>query len=169
MKQIGIIGGMHDIVEKGKGKSIAEELGRLMAKQGICIVYGYESDGVSLPMQAANASFKAKGITIAVCYGKKKENIPSTFSIFTGAERGGGREFVLINSCDAVISIGGGSGTLMEISMAYQAGIPVIAIEGSGGWSEKLSGTFLDERQREKILTAKNPEEAVRMACHLLK
>ena len=89
--------------------------------------------------------------------------------IASGLERGGGRELALILSCNAVIALSGGSGTLTEMAIAYQANIPVIALTGSGGWSQKLAGKYLDERKRIKIKTAKTPTEAVKKAIQLAK
>jgi uncharacterized protein (TIGR00725 family) len=79
-------------------------------------------------------------------------------------ERGGGREFVLALSCDAVIAISGGSGTLNELTVAYQAGIPMVVVSGMGGWSDKLAGQFMDNRQRQMVLAAESPEQAVSIA-----
>ena len=77
---------------------------------------------------------------------------------------GGGREFTLINSCDVIIAISGGSGTLTEMAIAYQANIPIITIDKFGGWSKKLSNTYIDKRKRLKCLSASTPEEALNMA-----
>jgi len=66
-----------------------------------------------------------------------------------------------------LICINGGSGTLMEIAMAYQAGIPIVVIDKTGGWSERLKDTFLDDRRRIKIEVAKTPQEAVELAINL--
>ncbi len=105
-------------------------------------------------------------------YGKGKGIVGGDFTdvvISTGMERGGGMELVLALSCDAIIALGGGSGTLNEIAVAYQADIPVVVLEGTGGWSGKLKGTFLDERKRYVIRSAKAPEDAVRIAVELAK
>jgi len=45
----------------------------------------------------------------------------------------------LVLSCNALICIWG-SGTLNEIAIAYQANIPIVDLEGSGGWGDKLIG-----------------------------
>ncbi|MDO8482473.1 MAG: hypothetical protein Q7S86_01480 [bacterium] len=87
----------------------------------------------------------------------------------TGIDRGGGREFVLVNSCDAIISVSGGSGTLTEIAIAYQSNIPMIAIKNTGGWSDKLAGTFIDERKRLLVEEAGSAKEAVKKAIALAK
>jgi uncharacterized protein (TIGR00725 family) len=84
--------------------------------------------------------------------------------ITAGMGRGGGREFVLVSSCDAIICLNGGSGTLTEMAIAYQANIPIVTIKNTGGWSERLAGTFIDQRQRVRIEIAETPESAVTMA-----
>jgi len=63
-----------------------------------------------------------------------------------------------------LIIISGGSGTLNEAAIAYQLDVPIIALKGYGGWSDKLANTFLDGRNRRKIILAKTPEEAVKLA-----
>ena len=52
--------------------------------------------------------------------------------VCTGMERGGGREFVLVSSCDAIVVVGGGSGTLNEMTIAYQKKIPIFVMNGTG-------------------------------------
>ena len=67
-------------------------------------------------------------------------------------------------SCDVVVALSGGSGTLNEICVAYQANIPVIVLTGFGGWSDKLANTYLDDRKRYKFLAAKTPATALKLA-----
>jgi uncharacterized protein (TIGR00725 family) len=90
-------------------------------------------------------------------------------TIATGLERGGGREFGLILSCDAIITIGGGSGTLTEMAIAYQANIPIIAMKTTGGWSDKLAGEYIDDRKRSLVLAAETPADAVTIAERAIK
>ena len=82
----------------------------------------------------------------------------------SGLEIGGGREFTLVLSCDVIIAISGGSGTLTEMAIAYQAGIPIIVVNRFGGWAEKLSDKFIDERNRLKCISVETPEEAINKA-----
>ncbi|HEY5383461.1 MAG TPA: hypothetical protein VIJ88_02825 [Candidatus Paceibacterota bacterium] len=46
----------------------------------------------------------------------------------------------------------------------YESNTPIVALVGTGGWSDKLAGEYMDVRKRVKILAAKTPEEAVRLA-----
>ena len=79
-------------------------------------------------------------------------------------EIGGGRELTLVLSCDVIIAISGGSGTLNEMTIAYQAGIPIIVIARFSGWAKKLADKFIDNRKRIKCLSAKTEKEALKRA-----
>jgi uncharacterized protein (TIGR00725 family) len=70
----------------------------------------------------------------------------------------------LVLSCDAIIAISGGSGTLTEIAIAYQANIPTIVMNGTGGWAERLADEYLDARKRRITLSANTAKEAVDIA-----
>ncbi|MGC8662729.1 MAG: TIGR00725 family protein [Candidatus Micrarchaeia archaeon] len=165
--QIGVMGSAADL-KYGKGTRLAaERVGELIAKKGGILVFGAEKDYDSLSTAACRGAKKANGITVGITYGKGKDIYQKEgvdVIIPTGLERGGGREFVLSLTCDAIIAIGGGSGTLAEIAIAYQANIPIVALAAYGGWSEKLAGTYIDARKRVKILRANTPDEAVELA-----
>lgn len=162
MMQIGIIGSMTDIGTNKKIQNLARQIGREVAQQKAVLLYSYEGDFESFSTIAAKEAEKWGGNTVTFLWGNQKQikELPS-IRVVTGQLRGGGREFSFISSCDGIIAIGGGSGTLMEFAMAYQANIPIIALENSGGWSDKLKNSFLDERKRIKILSARTPKEAV--------
>lgn len=168
--QIGVMGSAADLKYAESIAKLAEETGRLIAESGHVTVYGAEKDYDSLSTAAARGAKKAKGLTVGVTYGKGKDIYEKEYTdiiISTGIDRGGGREFVLVNSCDALIAISGGSGTLTEIAIAYQSNIPIIVLKGTGGWSDKLAGTYLDGRERIKAVSAETPEEAVKTAIKL--
>lgn len=165
--QIGVMGSAADLGYDKKVEKIAEEVGYCVAKKGAVLVFGAEKDYDSLSTAACRGAKKAGGLTLGITYGKGKEVFEkhnADIIIASGLERGGGRELTLVLSCDAIITVGGGSGTLTEIAIAYQANIPMVAICGSGGWSDELAGRFLDKRERVKILKAKGPKEAVKIA-----
>ena len=84
--------------------------------------------------------------------------------ISSGLEIGGGREFTLVLSCDVIIAISGGSGTLTEMAIAYQAGIPIITVPNFGGWAKDVSNTFIDDRKRLKCIEATTPKAALEEA-----
>jgi 2-polyprenyl-3-methyl-5-hydroxy-6-metoxy-1,4-benzoquinol methylase len=61
---------------------------------------------------------------------------------------------------NAVIAVGGGSGTLNEISASWQMNKLIIGLQVKG-WSEKLCGNALDERRNDIIYCVKNAREAI--------
>jgi len=170
--QIGVMGSAADTDYSKVIEKIAEEVGTLIARSGNITFYGAEKDYDSLSTAAARGAKKAGGITVGVTYenGKKiwDKNGNTDIIIASGLGRGGGREYVLVNSCDGIITVSGGSGTLNEIAIAYQLNIPVVAIKGSGGWSDKLADEHLDSRKRMKIVPAKNPRDAVNKLLAIL-
>ena len=168
--QIGVMGSAADTEYDERLPAIAEKIGELLAREGCVLVYGAEKDCDSLSTAAARGAIREKGTTLAITYGKGKElfdNKTASMVVSCGLERGGGREFVMVNSCDAIIALRGGSGTLTEMAIAYQSGIPIICMTGLGGWSDELAGRFMDDRQRLRCEKAQSPEEAVRKAVKL--
>ena len=168
--QIGIMGSSADLKYSQELTRIAKEIGVLLAREGIIIFFGAEKDYDSLSTVAARAARSIGGSTIGVTYnlGKKIFDQSSAEAVVvTGLERGGGREFSLVASCDAIIALGGGSGTLTEIAQAYQLDVPIIVIQGTGGWSDKLAGKFLDKRKRRKIESVNSAKEATLLAVSL--
>lgn len=168
--QIGVMGSAADLGYTKDVSDVALEVGREVARLGATLVFGAEKDCTSLSTQAAIGAKEAGGTTLGVTYGKGLscfDERAADVVVATGSERGGGREFVLVNSCDVLIAIGGGSGTLTEIAMAYQLGICVVVVSGTGGWSEQLEGKFLDGRERLRCEVAVGAREAVLKAISL--
>ena len=169
--QIGVMGSASDLGYDSKLEKLAEGVGFYIAKNNCVLIFGAEKDGDSLSTVASRAAKKEGGITIGITYGKGLNTFEqgSDAIIATGLERGGGRELPLVLSCDAIICLSGGSGTLTEMAIAYQAGIPVVVIEGTGGWSDKLANQFIDARNRIKVYSARTPEDAVVQSLKLIK
>lgn len=156
-----------------KVEKIAEEIGGLIAESGNITVYGAEKDYDSLSTAAARGAKKAGGLTVGVTYGKGKDvwdkEGNTDVLICSGMERGGGREFVLVNSCDGIIAVSGGSGTMNEMLIAYQLNIPIVVITGTGGWADEMAGKYFDSRKRMKAIPAKDAKEAVEKILKLIR
>lgn len=170
--QIGVMGSAADMKYSKKIEEIATEVGRLIAKKGHITVYGAEKDYDSLSTAAARGAKQENGMTVGVTYGKgkdiwDKEN-NTDMIVVSGLERGGGREFVLVNSCDGIIAISGGSGTITEIMIAYQLHIPIVVVRNTGGWTEKVADQYLDARERMKAEGADTPQDAVEKIISLI-
>ncbi len=167
MYQIGIMGSAADLNYNNECLNFAKELGSLIAKSNNILVYGAEKEYSSLSTEAAISASNYGGITVGITPDKGKNiygDFKPTVLIPCGLGMGGGREFVLVNSCDAIIAISGGSGTLTEMAIAYQANIPIITIDKFKGWSKKMANKYFDDRKRFKCLEANSPKEAVDLA-----
>lgn len=165
--QIGVMGSAYDLKYSDDALSFAKELGRKIAESGNILVYGAEKEYTSLSTEAAKVASSCGGITVGVAGGKSKAvfgEFRPTVLINSGLEIGGGREFNLVLSCDVIIAIAGGSGTLTEMAIAYQAGIPIIVVDKFGGWSKKLVNKYIDERKRLKCLTAEDVDSILELA-----
>ena len=164
--QIGVMGSAQDLNYGKKLEELAEEVGLWIAKSGSILVFGAEKDYDSLSTAACRGAKKQGGLTMGFTYGRGKDiyQKDADIIIVSGMERGGGREFVLSASSDCLIAISGGSGTLNELVVAYQLGIPMVALRRTGGWAEKLADQFFDARQRLRVIGTDTPKEAVERA-----
>jgi hypothetical protein len=162
--QIGLIGSYEDLPIE-QYRKIAQEIGQEIAKAGAILVGGVELQA-GLVREAAKGCKAAGGFVLSVP--RKIEDLAPEVDVFVPTYGAIGlREYLLPLACDAIISINGGSGTLNEISVAYQNRIPVVMLANSGGWTEKLQNQFLDARQKYRFETAKTPKEAVELASKL--
>ena len=169
--QIGVIGTFADKKISVKLNELTRKLGMEIAKRGHILVFGPELDGNSLSTEAALGAKEVGGTTVGILYGSKGKLFSpesADIVIWTGAERGGPRESILALSCEGMIAISGGSGTLTEMMVAYMNRRPVVVMERTGGWSDKMVNQFFDHRKRAKAMGAKTPEEAVELISNLI-
>ncbi len=162
--QIGVIGSAADLEPTKAAIIAAKRLGTEVAFRKHTLIFGAEQDCSSLSTYAALSARNAKGVTVGITYGTSKQVYAPDSAVIvipTGLARGGGREMVQALACDGIVAIAGGSGTLNEITVAYQANIPVVILKGFGGWSDQLSGTYLDARKRYAFRAAKSAVEAL--------
>lgn len=164
--QIGLIGSYSDLKFSRGAETTAYEIGKLVAKSGAILMVGGEKDG-GLTRAAAKGASDFGGIVVGVM--PKKENACKYLDmvIQTGGLVGL-REYILSISCDVLIAVSGGSGTLNEIAVAYQNSVPVVVLKKYGGWAEKLAGKYLDKRKRYKFLSVSSPKEAIEKAIRLV-
>ncbi|MBI2588717.1 LOG family protein [Candidatus Saccharibacteria bacterium] len=127
-----------------QGKELASAIGKSLAKAGHSLLTGATS---GLPEYAALAYKKAGGaasLGISPAATKVehvlKYRLPTgcfDLILYTGLHYVG-RDALLINSADAVISIGGRLGTLHEFTIAMETHTPIAFLEGAGGISDEI-------------------------------
>lgn len=141
------------------------KVGAEVAKRGALLLTGGFGGVMEAASQGAN---EAGGFVIGIIPQDNKSEANPFCDAVIATGIGFARDFVTANSADAIIVVGGGAGTMIEIAAAYQKRIPIIAIQGTGGVADRLVGTYIDDRKVELILGEKTPEEAVKIAFLLL-
>ncbi len=129
----------------------AEEVGRLLAQNGIVVLTG----GLGGVMEAASRGAKAAGgITVGVLPQDSKESANDYIDIPVATGLGIGRNVIIARTADAVVAVGGEYGTLSEIAFSLQMNKPVVGINT---WQIK------------GIIEASDAEEAVSKILSFLK
>ncbi len=139
------ISGAHNGRSVEEGRALAAQLGSAVAKAGHVLLTGAT---IGLPNVAAEAYKKAGGrmsVGISPAATKVehvlKYHLPTESYdtiIFSGLHYVG-RDVLLINSADAVLSVGGRLGTLHEFTIAMETETPIGFLKtGSGGVSEEV-------------------------------
>jgi uncharacterized protein (TIGR00725 family) len=134
--QIGVIGaGACDEATALK----AERVGALLARREAIVFCG----GMGGVMEAAARGARAAGgITVGILPGPDPAggNPHLTVRIATGF--GHGRNILIPQSCDGVIAVAGGYGTLSEIAFARKIEVPLVGI---GTWDPDGSFPVVDD------------------------
>ena len=121
-RYVGVIGGRECTAAEGR---LARELGRGIAREGWVLVCG----GMGGVMeQACRGAREAGGVTLGILFGNSRAegNPYLSYAIVTGM--GEARNALVVKSCHAVVAVAGAFGTLSEIALANNAGIPVIGL-----------------------------------------
>ena len=164
-KQVLVVGFGKDHCTK-TASDAAYQVGLELAKCGVTLITG----GLGGVMEAASQGSRDGGgfvIGIIPQDDKGVANVYCDAVIATGI--GFARDFVTAYSADAVIIVGGGVGSLIEISAAYQNGIPIVAVSGTGGVADQFAGKYLDDRNVERILHEASAQAAVKRAISMIK
>lgn len=158
---IGVIGsGAADATER----SLAREVGRAIGAAGchlICGGRGGVMEAACLGHREGRAGHATPGVTIGVLPGTDRRDANPHVDVSIPTGLGVARNVVVVTGAQAVVAVGGGSGTLSELALAWQLGRPIAALPASGRWSEKLAGVAIDERRAEPIFAARSPDEAI--------
>lgn len=126
-----------------KSYELAFELGKQVALHGHVLITGAT---VGLPDWAAQGAKSVGGMSIGVSPASSikehvnKYRLPTTaydFILHSGLGYVG-RDTLLVQSSDAVLSIGGRMGTVHEFAIAIESHIPVGVLKDSGGVGEEF-------------------------------
>ncbi|SDI10598.1 TIGR00725 family protein [Desulfosporosinus hippei] len=165
MIRIGVIGQSGEI--SGELQQLAHDIGREIANRGAILLTG----GTNGVMECASKGAKeANGLVVGILPGDTldRANKYIDIPINTGLSFDY-RSLILVHSSDALIMVGGGNGTLGELSAAYLNLKPVVILEPSGGWAKRVrtmafEEEYLDERKSIKLDYAQTVKEALDIA-----
>ncbi|MDQ6779081.1 MAG: TIGR00725 family protein [Actinomycetota bacterium] len=104
----------------------AEAVGRLLGSAGAVVVCGGRGGVMAAACRGVStAGGTAVGILPGLDRGEANEWVAVAIATGLGELRNG----VIVRAADAVIAIGGAYGTLSEVALALQAGVPVLGLE----------------------------------------
>jgi uncharacterized protein (TIGR00725 family) len=162
-KQVLVIGFGRDHCTQAAYRA-AYEVGLEVARNGAVLLTG----GLGGVMEAASHGAKdGNGFVVGIIPQDNKDQANEFCDTVIATGMGFARDFITAYSADAIIVVGGGAGTLIEVSAAYQKKIPIVVVKGTGGVADNIVDTYVDDRKFEKVLGEATPENAVRTALSL--
>ncbi len=166
------VSGAHAVDTDAPSRQLAARLGTAIAINGKTLMTGAT---IGLPWDAAKAAFQVKGPRRGISVGFSpassfREHV-GTYKLptkefdyinFTGMDYVG-RDLYLVHSSDAVITVGGGMGSLHEFSTALESRKVCGVLLGSGGLADfipKILATIESPGVKD-IIYDNNPERLV--------
>ena len=157
------------------GQALAERLGKAIADAGHIVTTGAT---VGLPYFAAASAVKAGGMSIGFSPASsirehlRKYRLPVDafdFINYTGMSYVG-RDLYLVQSSDAIITIGGRFGSLHEFTSALETGMPCGVLIGSHGAADAIPQLIktLDPSVAPRVTYDESPEELVEKIIRIL-
>lgn len=152
---IAVVGGGEvddDLVAFGRA------VGRGLAEAGVVVVCGGLGDILGAVLRGVA---DGGGLSLALLPGHDREGMlfEATVSVPTGL--GEARNVLISRSCQAMIAVGGGYGTLSEMALAARAGVPIIGYR-TWGLQPPESDAFQDP-----VVPATTAEDATAVAIAL--
>lgn len=156
--QIGIIGSNKSQCSK-KLYKFSYSLGLFLGKKGVTIINGGMQGTMEAVSKGVKHSCTSQSKVVGILPFENKENANQYLDIIIPTGIGFARNSVLVLSSDILIALGGGAGTLNEISYAWQFGKKVFCYTETDGWSNKLANQDLDNRKENLLIGFKTLEE----------
>lgn len=156
-------------------KILAERLGAAVAKSGHILTTGAT---VGLPFYAARAAHKEGGMSIGFSPASSlrehvhKYRLPIgmyDYINYTGLDYVG-RDVYLVQSSDAIITVGGRFGSLHEFTTAIESNMPCGVLTGSGGAADLIPDLMekLGQNHRNMVILDDDPERLVKKIIDML-
>lgn len=154
-------------------ENLAEGVGRGLVDRRFRVVTGGLGGVMEAACRGARSSSEWRdGDIVGVVPGPDPAAANRYVDIAIATDAGHGRNRVVAQS-DAVVTIGGGAGTLSEVAFAWMYGRLIVALR-CPGWSDRLADTRIDERVRhpdipdDRVFGASTAAEAVDLVVRYL-
>lgn len=148
---------------------VAAALGEALVSVGFLVATGGLGGVMEAASRGAHRSQRyRRGSTIGILptYDSKSANPWVDIAIPTGL--GHARNVLVVSTAQVVLAVGGRSGTLSEIALAWTLGKPIIAVGHFPGWATTLAGRAIDDRRDSVLHGPYSPEEAAEVARTLI-
>lgn len=134
---------------------LAEEVGALVARAGCGLVCGGLGGVMTAACRGARAARSDDGTPIvAILPGTDRRDANPYADVVIPTGLGYARNVLVILAADAVIAVGGQSGTLSEMAHAWQLGKPLCALTAMPGWAASLAGKSIDDKRTDVVFEA---------------
>ncbi|HVA04065.1 MAG TPA: TIGR00725 family protein [Acidimicrobiales bacterium] len=151
---IAVVGGGGEVTHDHA--SLAEKVGRAIAEAGAVLVCG----GLGGVMEAScRGAHGAGGMTVGILPGRHRSDANPYVSVAIPTGLGEARNALVVRAADAVVAVAGEYGTLSEIALALQAGIPVVGLDT---WELVRRG-----QPDDAVVRATDPAQAVALALEM--
>ena len=142
----------------GHTLALANKAGEMLARRGITLVTG----GRGGVMEAASrGAARVGGLTVGIIPDTDPDQANPWCDVVIPTGLGHARNSLTALAGDFVIAVGGGAGTLSEVCFGWIHRKPIFILQGSGGWSDRLTGP-LDHRATSVIVRCNSVEELER-------
>ncbi len=170
MRTIISVVGDGEVRKESDKYNLAYDVGKALVDAGYRVQTGGRGGIMQAALEGAKASKHYKeGDTIAILPSFEASDANPYADVVVPTGLGVYRNAITANA-EAVIAIGGGSGTLSEMAIAWTLGRMVVAFDCVEGWSRYLAGKPLDDKVRyedfDDIVWAASSVEALMRLLH---
>ena len=168
IKQVAVIGASSSVCSK-ELYEFGVQLGEMLGDLNMTVLNGGRDGTMEAVFKGVHQSKNYRyGMTICITPAQEKVGHNEFCDVVIPTGIGYTRNSIVANAGDLVIALGGGSGTLNEISFAWTWGKPILALVGFGGWSEKMAGQALDHRRGDDIIIPVRSLDDIRKQIELI-
>ena len=163
--------GSATVAPRDRSYRLARRLGEALVQQGFRVITGGRTGVMEAACRGAHdAESYTEGRTVGVLPGHDPDEANRWVDVVLPTGLSIARNAIIAHS-DGLVAVGGGSGTLSEVAMAWKLGRPIIALEADG-ISQRIAGEPIDDRpgpEDDQIWSIDSPVEAARLMERLVK